>query len=392
MQYRRDRNGNKLSVLGFGCMRFSQNRNRIDKEKADKLLMDAYEGGINYYDTAYFYPGSEDVIGEIFEKHGIRENIYLATKLPQMLCNKSDDFDKYFNIQKQRMRTGYFDYYLMHNFNSFKQWETLCSLGIEDWIASKKVCGDIRQVGFSFHGSLNDFFSLVDAYEWDFVQIQYNYIGTHYQAGVDGLKYAAKKGLPVFIMEPLLGGKLAAGLPEEAVKLMHEKKPDSTPVSWAFRWLWNQPEVTLLLSGMNEAEQLRENLKLADDARIGMLDNDDEQTIQKVVEIFTKSYRIPCTGCNYCMPCPKGINIPGLFSSYNTSFTTGRMAGIFQYSTCVGAIGTDPHYASDCIKCGKCESKCPQGIQIRNELKNVRHRLQVPGIKALAPIIRKVRH
>lgn len=307
-----------------------------------------------------------------------------------MLCKQPGDIDKYFNIQKQRLRTGYVDYYLMHSFNSFKQWEKLCGFGIEDWISSKKASGEVGQVGFSFHGSLDDYYKIIDAYDWDFTQIQYNYLNTHYQAGVDGLKYAHGKGFPVLVMEPLLGGKLATGLPDEAIKLMREKKPDSTPVSWALSWLWNQPEVTLLLSGMNELKQLRENLKLADQARLGMLDEDEEKVIQEVVGIITKNYRIQCTGCNYCMPCPKRINIPTLFSTYNTSFTAGRISGIFQYVMSVGAMGSDPHYASNCIQCGKCESKCPQGIQIRNELKAVKSRLQVPGIKALAPLLRKI--
>lgn len=391
MQYRRDRYGNELSVLGFGCMRFTRDGARIDMKKAEKLILEAYEGGINYYDTAYIYLGSEEAIGEIFEKHGLREKIYIATKLPQGMCGRTSDFDRFFDIQRKRLRTDYIDYYLMHTFNSFKQWEKLLEIGIEDWLAAKKASGEIRQVGFSFHGSQGDFFKLVDAYDWDFVQIQYNYVNVKFQAGEAGLKYAAEKGIPVIIMEPLLGGKLASGLPDDAVKILREKKPDSTPVSWALRWLWNQPEVTLLLSGMNETSQLRENLKLADESKINMHDEDDERAIQKVVKIFNKNNKIPCTGCNYCMPCHVGINIPGLFSVYNTSFSVGRMTGIFQYSTATGAIGNDPHYAVDCTKCGKCEINCPQGIEIRKELKRVKRRLHIPGLKAVAPIIRNTR-
>lgn len=391
MQYSENQhNSTKLSILGYGCMRFPGNMGRINMEETEKLLLHAYENGVNYYDTAYLYPGSEEVLGEILEKHNLREKVYIATKLPQSMCKSKEDFDKFFDIERKRLRTDYVDYYLMHNITSFKQWEALVQHGIKDWIQEKKASGEIRQIGFSYHGSLDEFPKMLDAYDWDFVQIQYNYINTNYQAGRRGLMMAAEKGLSVIIMEPLLGGKLATGLSEEAKNIFLKENPDSTPVSWALRWLWNQPEVSVVLSGMNDMKQLEENLKLADNSTPGMLSESELQTIDDVVEVFNKSYKIPCTGCNYCMPCPKKINIPACFAAYNTSFAVDKRTAIFQYVISTNAMNKDSHFVSDCVECGKCEKHCPQGIQIRKELKTVRKRLQFPGMKPILSFVGKV--
>lgn len=391
MQYRNDkRSENQLSILGFGCMRLPGSFGRIDMEKAEQLLIHAYENGVNYFDTAYHYPGSEEALGEILEKHSLREKVYIATKLPQYACKSKADFDKYFEIEKKRLCTDYIDYYLMHNVTSFKQWQDLVEFGIEDWIAQKKASGEIRQIGFSYHGTQDEFPQLLEAYDWDFVQIQYNYINTNYQAGTKGLKLAAKKGLPVIIMEPLLGGKLATGLSKEAKEIFIKEDPDSTPVSWALRWIWNHPEVTVILSGMNHMAQLEENLRLADGATPNLLTEAEVQTIDRVVEVFNKSYKIPCTGCNYCMPCPKKINIPACFAAYNTSFVVDKRTGIFQYITSSSGLSRYAHFASDCVECGKCESHCPQGIKIRSELKVVKRRLQFPGMKMILSLASKV--
>lgn len=391
MQYRENqKNHTQLSILGYGCMRFPSNMGRIDLEKTEKLLLHAYENGVNYYDTAYLYPGSEEILGEILEKHNLREKVYIATKLPQYMCKSKEDFDKFFDIERKRLRTDYVDYYLMHNITSFKQWEALVEHGIKDWIKDKKAKGEIRQIGFSYHGSLDEFPMMLDAYDWDFVQIQYNYINTNYQAGTRGLKMAAKKGLAVIIMEPLLGGKLATGLSEEAKNIFSKADSNSTPVGWALRWIWNHPEVSVVLSGMNDMKQLAENLKLADSSTPEMLSESELQTIENVVEVFNKSYKIPCTGCNYCMPCPKKINIPACFAAYNTSFAVDKKTAIFQYVISTNAMNKDSHFASDCVECGKCEKHCPQAIQIRKELKSVKKRLQFPGMKPILSMVGKV--
>lgn len=386
MQYRLDpKTGRQISQLGFGCMRFPNKAPGIIDEKAsERLILHALENGVNYFDTAYLYPGSEDVLGRIISRNGIREHMLLATKLPQYSCKKNQDFNRFFEISIGRLRTDYIDYYLMHNITSFAQWENLLALGIEDWIAEKKESGAIRSLGFSFHGSLDEFKKLIDAYDWDFVQIQYNYANEHYQAGVEGLHIAAERGIPVFIMEPLLGGKLADSLPERAQMLFAEKlggQPVAASVRGALRWIWNQSEVTMLLSGMNSMQQLEENLKTANEAHPGMLAEEDRALYEQVLAIFQESYRIPCTGCNYCMPCPKGINIPAMFSCYNNSYSTSWFHGVFTYIMSCGAVGNDPHYATDCIKCGKCAKHCPQKIDIPTQMSAVSKRLQPPLTK-----------
>jgi hypothetical protein len=390
MQYRKDKKtGNEISILGFGCMRLPLSGGRINIEKTEELFLEAINQGINYFDTAYLYPGSEAAIGEIFEKNNLREQVLIATKLPIMMCKKKSDFDKYFNTELKRLKTTYVDYYFMHMINSVEQWLKLCDIGIKEWIAKKKESGEIRQAGFSFHGKQDDFIRLIDLYEWDFCQIQYNYVNINYQAGVKGLKYASEKGLPVFIMEPLLGGRLANGLPEKAVQIMKETEASMTPVAWALEWLWHQPEVTMLLSGMNEAKQLEENIALADSFNADNWTESKSETINKVVEIFNESYKIPCTGCNYCMPCPQGINIPGLFASYNSSYSISKSTGRTQYMLNTGAM-TNPAYASDCIQCGKCEKHCPQNIPIRDSLEAVKKRMEPFWFKPGMAIARKV--
>ena len=230
-------------------MRFTQSGGKIDLEKTEKEIIAAYEAGVNYYDTAYVYGGSEDALGKILEKNGIRDKVNIATKLPHYLIKKADSMEKYFAEQLRRLRTDHVDYYLMHMLTDVKTWDRLKELGIIEWLEEKKKSGAIRQIGFSYHGNSDMFCELVDAYDWDFCQIQYNYMDEHSQAGRKGLQYAASKKLPVIIMEPLRGGKLVGLLPEEAKKLMEEYPVKRSPAEWAFRWLWNQPEVTCVLSG-----------------------------------------------------------------------------------------------------------------------------------------------
>ena len=378
MQYRTDpKSGNKLSILGFGCMRFPRSLNHIDLVKSEKLVLKAIENGVNYFDTAYVYGGSEEAFGTIIQKNNIRSKIFIATKLPLAKCQRYEDFDILFNTQLERLHTDYIDYYLMHNLSDMYNWNRLCEMGIEKWIAEKKKTGQIRQIGFSFHGTSAEFSALLDAYDWEFCQIQYNYVNTHYQAGTAGLKKAAEKGLPVIIMEPLLGGKLASGLPQKAVHIMKNANAALTPAAWALRWLWDQKEVSVVLSGMNDDAQLSENLELADKSKPDMLSSKENEIYTKVTDAFRDSYRIPCTGCNYCMPCPQNINIPACFSAYNMSYTVGLLSGMQQYLTSTGATNPNvSHLPSTCIKCGKCETHCPQHIQIRDSLGAVTKRME----------------
>lgn len=394
MQYRLDpRSGARLSALGFGCMRFPANAlGRIDAEATEALVLDAVQRGVNYFDTAYLYRGSEEVLGAIVEKNGLRDDIFIATKLPHVSCASVEDCDRTFSVQLERLRTDRVDYYLIHNVMSFEQWERLVKMGIEGWIAEKKRTGAIGRIGFSFHGSQADFMRMIDAYDWDFCQIQYNYLNENYQAGRAGLEAAAKRNLSVIVMEPLLGGKLASGLPREALQAFEKVDPDATPAAWALRWVWDHPQVTVVLSGMNELSQLAENAAIAERALPGSMSEVEHAALSDAIDAISKSYRVPCTGCNYCMPCPKGINIPALFSAYNTSFVTGRFTGIYQYVVAAGGTGDDPRLASNCVACGACMKKCPQRIDIPVSLGDVRRRLQPfflpPALKVMKRVMR----
>jgi len=386
VKYRTDlKSGHKLSVLGFGCMRFPSSM-----EKTEQLVVKAVAEGINYFDTAYFYSDSESRLGDILATHQLRDKIYLATKLPVISVHKAEDFDHFFNIQLERLRTNYIDYYLMHLLTDMASWQKLIDWGIKEWIAEKKKVGAIHQIGFSFHGKLQEFIKIVDSYDWDFCQIQYNYSDENNQAGVTGLKHASAKGIPVIIMEPLLGGKLVTGLPSKAVAAFNKVDSTISPASWGLRWLYNQPEVTVVLSGMNSVEQLEDNISTASIAEINMLTPQDIAAFAEVKEAFIAVQKIPCTGCNYCMPCPSGVNIPGCFNAYNVSYAMGFKEGVKQYTLSNGLTSSNPSVASQCIRCGKCELHCPQKIEIRNELKQVRKRLEPFWLMKILKISMKI--
>jgi len=389
MKYRLDsKSGNELSSLGMGCMRLPGTLGKIDQNKADQVIMEAISQGINFFDTAYIYPGSEVALGNTLDKNKVREEVFIASKLPLFKCNSYEDFDQLFNQQLQRLKTNYIDYYFMHNISKFDDWKRLCGLNVEKWIKGKKASGQIKQVGFSFHGVRGEFMKVVDDYDWDFCMIQYNYVNTHYQAGVEGLHYAYTKGIPVFIMEPLLGGQLARALPEKAANLLKQKNQEASYASWALRWLWNQPEVTLVLSGMNHLDQVRENAHLASEHGVGNMSPENLKVIEEVAKIFGESYKIPCTGCNYCLPCPKHINIPDSFMAYNTSYTINRFAGIQQYATTSGGFKS-AFSLFHCIECGKCEKHCPQNIKIMEEIKVVRKRMEPFWYRGILGIVRR---
>ena len=387
MQYIKDqKSGNELSRLGFGCMRFPR-----DKAKTKQLIEKAINAGINYFDTAYVYPGSEATLGEILHSLDRREQIYLATKLPHLKCRKTEDFDNYFSQQTERLQTEYFDYYLIHNIADLASWQRLTDLGITEWVEQKKAAGLIKQFGFSFHGSLDGFLELLTAYPWDFCQIQYNYLDENYQAGRAGLQAASDQGLAVMVMEPLLGGRLAKGLPAKAERLFHQADPDLSQAAWGFRWLYDQPEVTVVLSGMNSMEQLEDNLNTAATAQPGMLSTKEKAVYQPVIKAIKAGYKVACTGCNYCMPCPHGVNIPGCFAAYNSSYTLGLFTGFQQYVTGTSANRPDNNSrVTHCVACQACEAKCPQHIAIAAELVKVKKRLEPFWFRGILKIIQKM--
>lgn len=374
MEYRKDKKGGDVSLLGYGCMRFTRKGASIDIDKAEREVMEAVKSGVNYFDTAYIYPGSEAALGEILKRNSCRENIKIATKLPHYLMKSVQGAEKLFQEQLRRLQTGYVDYYLMHMLGDVETWGNLKRMGIQEWIQEKMGSGQIRNIGFSYHGSTAMFKKLVDAYEWDFCQIQYNYIDEHSQAGAEGLRYANARGLPVIIMEPLRGGRLVGLLPASAKELFQNDTEGRTAAEMAFKWLYDQPEVTCVLSGMNSMEMVRENVKTASKSSAGCLTESDKALLEKVKQEILKSVKVGCTGCGYCMPCPCGVDIPGTFRCYNAIYSEGKRSGRHDYR--FTALKKNPAGASQCIGCGKCEKHCPQGIEIRKELKNAAKELE----------------
>ena len=368
MLYRKDKYGNEISQLGYGCMRFSRKGAGVDLEKTEKELMRAFQAGVNYYDTAYIYPGSEAALGEIVKKNGIREQIHIATKLPQYLISSTAQIEKYFQEQLTRLQTDYVDYYLMHMLTDIAAWHKLKDLGILSWIEEKKASGAIRNLGFSFHGDTEMFLAILNDYDWDFCQIQYNYLDEHSQAGRRGLETAYEKGIPVIIMEPLRGGKLVNMLPEKARQRIAEDPHKWSAAEWALRWLWDQPGVTCILSGMNSDEMVEENCRIASEATAGSFTDAEQETIDTLRSLLKENVKIGCTGCRYCMPCPKGVDIPGLFQCYNKIYIENLSEARAEFAQVIG-LRKDPAFADQCVECGKCESHCPQHIEIRKMIK-----------------------
>ena len=386
MNYRTDKYGNKLSILGFGCMRFPMKAGRIDMAETEREILTAVEGGVNYFDTAYIYPGSEAALGEILERNGLRDRVYIATKLPHYLIKSREGLDKLFAEELRRLRTDHVDFYLMHMLTDTDTWERLKAMGIEEWIAEKKASGAIRQLGFSYHGNSDMFCKLLDAWDWDFCQIQYNYMDEHSQAGRRGLNHANGKGIPVVIMEPLRGGKLVSHLPEEAKRIFESYPVRHTPAQWAFRWLWNQPEVTVVLSGMNSDEMVRDNLRTASTVQVGELGPEEEAMLRQVVAAINSKMKVGCTGCGYCMPCPKNVDIPGTFAAYNRRYQEGKFWGFMDYVICT-LLRKNPTPASNCIGCGKCEKHCPQHLPIRQKLGEARKELEGPLYRTVRKVL-----
>ena len=380
MQHRKLNNPDNLSALGFGCMRFPKKGNGFDRDEIERELVYAVDNGVNYFDTAYLYPGNEEELGKALENTGYRDKINIASKMPHYFMKSPKEAEKKFNEQLSRLRTDHIDYYLMHMLPDVKTWESLKSKGIDKWLEEKKENGQIRRVGYSFHGSSEMFIKILESYNWDFAQIQYNYLDENSQAGIRGLKAAAAKGIPVIIMEPLRGGRLVNGIPDKAKEMIKESTGWSA-AEFGLKWLWNQPEVTTVLSGMNSMEMVKENIRIASETEENSLTESDMDTYEKVIREIEKKVKVRCTGCAYCMPCPAGVDIPGCFKIYNSSYVDGYANAWREYFMCT-AMKNEKSMASLCRKCGKCETHCPQGIHIRDELTKVKRRFESPIFKA----------
>jgi predicted aldo/keto reductase-like oxidoreductase len=388
MGHRSDRSGNPISLLGFGCMRFARSGSGIDVPRAEEQLMRAIELGVNYLDTAYVYPGSEACLGQVLDRNGCRDSVNIATKLPQYLVRSTSAADRYLDEELSRLRTDHIDYYLMHMITDVASWERLCQLGIEGWIDRRRAAGQIRNVGFSFHGSSDMFLRVLDAYDWDFCQIQYNYVDEHTQAGREGLMAAAERGIPVIIMEPLRGGNLVNGLPREAKRLIAEDPHGWGPAELALRWLWDQPQVTCVLSGMNSLQMVEENCRVASSVRAGEFGEPERELVARVRELIAASTKVGCTGCRYCQPCPAGIDIPALFSAWNSMYLEGKSRGRHQYYQTV-ELRDHPAFASACLGCGRCERLCPQHIPVREAIVEADRDLRPPLHRLAGTVARR---
>ncbi|MGA2122099.1 MAG: aldo/keto reductase [Methanoregula sp.] len=394
MLYRKiSKTGDELSILGFGCMRLPTKADgSIDEERGIKQVRYAIDHGVNYVDTAWPYHmgASEPFVGRALAD-GYRKKVKLATKLPSWLIEKREDMDKFLNAQLEKLKTDHIDYYLVHALVG-DLWDEVEKLGVADFLTKAKADGRIRNAGFSFHGAGTDFNRIADAYDWDFCQIQYNILDEKNQAGTAGLEYAASKGLGVIIMEPLRGGNLTRNVPP-AVRTIWDQAPvKRTPAEWALRWVWNHPEVTVVLSGMNDEMHIRENLKVADRAYPNSLTEAEQQLVKRVENKYRELMKVGCTGCRYCMPCPSGVNIPLCFEEYNNLYMADNPDGEkFMYAARLGgavALGT-PEFASLCVQCGECREKCPQHIDVPVVLESVVEELEGPGFEERVAMARQ---
>lgn len=356
--------GYSHSSLGFGSMRLPHEKDDVSKVRegeAIAMIRRAIDGGVTYVDTAYGYHGgrSEVVVGRALAG-GYRERVMLADKLPVWLTKEPADFGRIFTEQTERLGVSTIDLYLLHSLDR-ASWRRVYDMGVLDFLVEQREKGLVRTLGFSFHDDYDAFREIVDAFDWDFCQIMLNYVDTQYQAGVRGLEYASSKGLGVVVMEPLRGGKLAANLPSEVLEILSSVHPDWSPAEWALRAVLNWPEVSLVLSGMSTMEQVEQNLKIASEAGPGNLGKAELEALERAREVFMARMRVGCTECGYCQPCPRGVIIPDIFSIYNTGHMFNSISSAQrQYASIVRAEKD----ASRCVKCGRCEKICPQGLKV----------------------------
>lgn len=395
MLYRRmPKNKDMLSILGFGCMRLPMKDNKIDEERAIRQIRYAIDNGVNYLDTAWPYHGgeSEVLLGKAL-KAGYRNRVKIATKLPSWMITSREDMDRFLAAQLKKLVTDHIDYYLLHALNG-ASWDTLERFGVIHFLDQAKADGRIVNAGFSFHGLAEDFKRIVDAYPWEFCQIQYNFLDQENQAGTEGLKYAAAKNMGLIIMEPLRGGNLGLAVAPPAIaEMWNEAKVHRTPAEWALRWVWNHPEVIVVLSGMNEEAHIDENLRIAENVQALSMTGEELALIEKVSIRYRELMKVPCTGCGYCMPCPSGVLIPGCFEAFNKMHMFGEVEGVkFSYALRMSGILADgePRYASQCVECGECLEKCPQQIQIPEFLALIATEMEDQDLEKRLNIARKM--
>lgn len=370
--------GEKVSILGFGCMRLpihEGNPTKINEPLATEMIQYAIDHGVNYIDTAYPYHGASAIEGgmsEIFVgnilKDSLREEVHLSTKLPSWLVQKKEDLNYYLDEQLKRLQTDSIDFYLLHGLG-VNTWENLINMDVLEFLDSALEDGRIKFAGFSFHDELKLFKGIVDSYDWDFCQIQFNYMDQEFQAGKEGLEYAAARDMGIAIMEPLRGGCLTKNLPDDIKALWNDAPVKRSPVEWALRFLWDKPDINVVLSGMNSMEDVVDNIRIAEEGYANSFTDNEKNMIEEVREAYRERIHVSCTACGYCMPCPEGVDIPLNLNLLNDMYVYQNMekpAGNYSFLTAKKAS------ASFCNECGDCENRCTQNIQIRDYLKETK--------------------
>jgi predicted aldo/keto reductase-like oxidoreductase len=388
MQYRKiEKTGEELSVLGFGAMRLPTKNGRPDEKRATEQIRYAIDHGVNFIDTAIAYM-NEPLVGRILGD-GYREKVKLATKIPPWKVKNPEEMEKVFQIQLENFNTDHIDYYMLHGLTA-PGWEKMLKFGALEFLDKLKSQGKIKNAGFSFHGDKDLFKEIVEAYDWDFCLIQYNYLDEENQAGKEGMEYAAAKGMGVLIMEPFRGGNLTRKIPPEVQEIWDQAPVKRTPAEWALRWVLNHPEVTCVLSGMNEEKHIEENLRIADEALPNSLTEEELELVGKVRDKYRRLMKIGCTGCRYCMPCPAGVDIARCFESYDSMHIFGdKTQTKIMYAIGLGVFHEgEIAYASKCIKCGKCEKHCPQNLPIMDLLDDVSGEMEGVITRVLPPIFK----
>lgn len=395
------KNGDEIFPLGLGAMRLPTKGNSIDREKAKDFIFYAIDNGVNYIDTAYAYHGgeSESFLGEILssaDSEGVkyRDKVKLSTKSPSWMVRSREDFDAFLNEQLRRLKTDCIDYYYLHSID-LSTLERLKKLGAYEFLKKAKSEGKIKNIGFSYHGAPNEFKDVIDDFNWDMALVQYNYVDVNAQAGIRGIKYAYENDVAIFIMEPLKGGLLAGELPQE-VNDLFSNVSDKSSVDWALSWVLNQKEITCVLSGMGSLDQIKENMSIAERVEIDSLGEDELDVLIKAQAIFDSMMKINCTGCGYCLPCPKGVNIPDCFNVYNEKYLFNKKAfgilphAMVNYYMVVGGITNKQSSAGLCNHCGRCKRLCPQSLDIPNELDRVKSEFELFGFNYHIKFIRNI--
>lgn len=393
MQYRLiEKTGDELSALGFGAMRLPLKNGKVNRDLARKQIYHAIDNGINFIDTAYLYGDSEKFLGEVL-KGEYKDRVKICTKLPSIHVRKYEDMEYYLAEQLERLQRDSIDYYLIHSVD-LKSANRLLKKGLIEFLSKAQSEGKIKHVGFSYHGAKEEFDLLIDAYDWDVVMVQYNYFDDNVQASVEGIEYAASKGMGIFVMEPLKGGILAGKMPKEAEDIFKKANPDKSTAEWALQWVLNNRNVTSVLSGMNSIEQIDENIRIADNTAPMSMSFEELETVELVKRVMKNSLKINCSTCGYCTPCPQGVNIPECLKVYNEKylfehkgFLNESMMDYFQF---FGGLMGKESYAGLCNGCGKCLRKCPQKLDIIDELKKVKKEFEFPGFKFFVLFIKKI--